>query len=215
VLYKENYGNKLSFFSSGCEPIQRVATNEIPYSQNRMINFFTALNACLFPGSHSEVIYKKPPQKIVPYVFAGGLPLGDQYEATVQFVLRFYAPSISRLTSFNTGLYGYFNSRNQDGIYVGQTTQLVTNYVSVPAIIQQNFTSGVVQPYIYVGAALQYIKQSGTDYNPQRVFQKDFNVGIIAGGGIEAFFGKLLVKADWRYELFSHFPTIGVGYRLK
>jgi len=87
----------------------------------------------------------------------------------------------------------------------------------VPFTIQYNLIQGKVRPYIDAGLALNYL-DIGTQmsYSANRTHDTKFGIGVVIAVGVEGYItSRLMVKADWRYELFLHYPTLGIGYFFK
>ncbi len=106
-----------------------------------------------------------------------------------------------------------------EGYYPGSKVEQTAykNIYGVPFTLQYNFTRGRVKPYIDAGLSLDYLETKGVlDYSYRKTHDNGFGIGFIIAAGVEGYVTKrLMIKADWRYELFLHYPTLGVGYFFK
>jgi hypothetical protein len=214
--FVNNFENKLVFLSVGCPALQNK-TNQVAFLEKDMVRFFSSLNTCLYPGTSSVITYKKAKQKIVPIIFAGGLPLGDKTEITGQFILRFLLPSVSRKTSLNTGIYYLWHQEVEKYGIFSPTATITTSIISIPLVIQQNFTEGIVQPYVYAGAGFDIVNETDRPYYATKAgIDRKFGLSLVGGAGIEVLIGKhLMAKTEARYDLIFHYPVIGLAYKFK
>ncbi|HMH32850.1 MAG TPA: outer membrane beta-barrel protein [Puia sp.] len=215
-----NYSSRLVLLQRECEKLN-ANPQAAGFGQKEMSRFIFELDNCVAPGS-AQTLYH--PAKLVSelFIFAGGLPLGNNGQLTVEGQWRFSSPSLNKKTFLNIGIrYSYTTtSYTPDPTYYGLTfpTQLQNHeIISVPLTIQYNFFNGTVRPYIYAGFSGSYLYETtGGEHSNDAGFQKSFGFSLVAGGGIEVRVVKrLFVKADYHYELLSQYPAIGIAYQIK
>ncbi|TKK68987.1 hypothetical protein FC093_09860 [Ilyomonas limi] len=218
---KGNFKNILHFLSIDCN--QLIGEPErLNYNEKSLIAYTTKLNQCKAPSANNTSYYVKAKSKMNIYAYAGALPLGKQSEYAGRIIARFSLPSVSKNTSINTGFsylsrttveaynYSYYNPANPP---VKQ--QRFYNIYSAGLTLQNNFTTGVVQPYIEAGLGFAFKKEKIPVINNMDARQK-YGIDIIAAVGVEGFItSRLAVKVDWRYELIVNYPTIGIAYFFK
>ena len=208
LIEKGNYLNQLNFAAVGCPSIQQ-SIETTRFSEITLTRIVEKINQCQAPGTASTVYYQKPKSETRIYGYAGGLPLGEQYEYTGQVLVRFILPTQSKKTSLNTGII-YSKTRGEDPKY----DFLETDVVLIPVTIQHNLTTGIVQPYIYAGLGAVY-RRENTDES-QTGLQRSWGVSPVLGAGVDVYITKrLIARADMRYDIFLHFPTVGIAYRFK
>src|SRR5205085_10392091 len=121
--------------------------------------------------------------------------------------------------SVNFGVNVMTNKRTQT-VVSNFNSQLKTteteyrNIFSVPFTVQYNLLPGRVKPYIEVGLSLvRSDVRYRQDYLSYKGHASKFGLGVVGAIGVEAYVTKrFMIKADWRYELYMHYPVIGVGY---
>lgn len=138
-------------------------------------------------------------------------------ELFAQVIYRTYLPKISSSTSINFGLgFYYYKHLEKINNYSASEANYISKLYSLPVQFQQNILNKKVRPYIFLGADLSYLQvenDKGVTIN-QKGFQSNFGVGIIYGGGLEIDIAKgLMVKGEYRYEVFSHLVLAGISYR--
>ena len=206
---KGNYRNQLLFLSRSCGNL----TGQVPqlsYSENVLTGFVHKINDCVAPGNTSSTIGVKTRSKVDFYVYAGGLPLGDKYEYTGRALARISIPSVSKTTFINAGI-SYMSTKKPEEVY-NKKVDFLTNMFNVGLTIQNNFTTGVIQPYIELGIGLSSTKTKDMSKENAQ-FESHTSADLIAAVGIEGYVTKkLAIKADWRYELMLHYPVIGIAY---
>lgn len=215
VSHQEDYRNKLIYFATSCQKMREIA-QQVTYSQKSMIIFMYDVNDCVKPGfSNQQVNYKKPRTTVIPIAYIGGLPAGDnKTELTAQLNLRLTLPKISRTSFINTGVVYYRNQRiEKDGNKKVPTT---TQFIGIPVTFQQNLTQGIVQPYVYVGAGVSYAMENADVGQDEKAEEKDLGADLIGGAGVDVYITqRLMAKVDWRYQIITHYPTIGIAYKFK
>lgn len=213
IIEKGTYLSKLNFLSVACRDLQSTV-ERVNFRENEIVWYIADLNKCKYPSDTTEILYTKArfERTIIGYV--AGLPLGERWEFTGQIILRFSTPSISKSTSLNVGLgFWYLNERSE--MRFGKEWDHITQYVGIPLTIQQNFGKGAVQPYIYAGVGLAYIREKSVYIDLQGGYKSKFVATVGGGLGVEASVGKRVgIRADWRYELILHYPVIGITYKL-
>lgn len=209
---KGNYRNQLMFLSRDCSKLQSFITT-VRYTENELLNFISKLNNCIAPSNSNKSLYVKEKSEAHLFVFAGGLPLGsNKYEYTARIGARISVPSISKSTFVYIAA-TYLGEKSQVSVY-GKQKDHIINVASIGITLQNNFTTGIIQPYLEVGVggAYKHEKNPANALSPN-TFQNKYGVDIIAALGIEGHITKsLVVKADWRYELLMHYPVIGIAY---
>ncbi|MGC4038185.1 MAG: outer membrane beta-barrel protein [Chitinophagaceae bacterium] len=214
---KGNYMDKLLFLSVNCDAV-RKSLDGLGYTEKDMSNYVNRLNDCLQPSEQNAIVYKKNKSRFGLYAYAGGFIAGSKYEYTGRIIAKFTLPALDNNTSLNTGINYMTNKRTH---IVKNISDLTTsekaqyrNIVSIPMTIQYSFTQGIIRPYVDAGLSLDYIEtKTQHDYDSKYNDDKRSGLGVIFSAGIEGYIThRLMVKADWRYELFAHYPTIGIGY---
>ncbi len=219
-LRKEgNYISRLDQFAAECDR-NDLNAERISYSEKDIAGFVTGLDTCLAPGIIPVNYYHKPRTKIEIMIFAGSLPLGQQSQFTGEAFLRLTYPQLSRKSSINIGIH-YSNtlSVTHDLNLYNFVEKISTRNIvfSIPATLQYNFTTGIIQSYIYAGFSGAILNQTTNQVNiTPSGFQRKFGIAFIAGLGIEGrLIKRLYIRADWRYELILQFPSIGLAYKFK
>ncbi len=219
-LRKEgNYISRLDQFAAECDR-NDLNAERINYSEKDIAGFVTGMDTCLAPGIIPVNYYHKPRTKIEIMIFAGSLPLGGQSQFTGEAFIRLTYPQLSRKSSINIGIH-YSNtlSVTEDLNFYNFVEKVSTRNIifSIPATLQYNFTTGIVQSYIYAGFSGAILNQTTNQVNTTPSgFQQKFGIAFIAGLGIEGrLIKRFFVRADWRYELILQFPTIGIAYKFK
>jgi opacity protein-like surface antigen len=216
LVTKGNYLNQLNFLSTGCEAVNRKVEST-PFTEQSLTAFVQAVDLCLEPGS-VQTNYHKPHAKSSIFVFAGGLPLGnDKTQLTFDAALRLAYPRIDPKLSFNVGL--HFSNKTEiqhvDATYTltgfsnAYTSKATHQVISIPVTLQYNILSGFIQPYVYVGFSGAHLHET-----PPNLFDSDqkFGVAIVGGLGVEVYVTpNFIIKADYRYELLTQYPAIGVA----
>ena len=215
-----NFRNKLNFFAVGCESA-RDGIERLAYNEESLIRYFRDLDACLNPDQTTTVYYQKAKAHWGFFVYAGGFvdsKSRDQFTAEARLRLTF--PQLNRGLSFNIGFrYVNTNRRILDPANFLFPDHAKVNYqqTGIPLTIQYNFTHGIVQPYLFVGASALHGKVASTEiYLPyvEDDYTDTWNVAVLAGVGVEVpLTGFLQARVEWRYEEFLQFPTVGVSVR--
>jgi hypothetical protein len=217
-----NFRNKLNFFAVGCESV-RGGIERLAYNEESLIVYFRDLNTCLSPGQTTTVYYQQAKAHWGFFAYAGGFVYsGHRNLITGEARLQLTFPQLTRGLSFNLG----FRYVNTDRRIMDPATANylhpgygMVNYkqTSIPLTLQFNLTHGIVQPYVFVGAsALQTHVTSTQIYLPliDDGTYMTWNVAILAGLGVEVpLTGFLQARAEWRYEQFIQYPTLGVSVR--
>lgn len=212
VLLKGNYFNQLSFFSAGCAVINKNVEHT-NYTDGDLSAFIRELDICLAPGAAVKTNYHKPHAKAAFYVFGGGLPLGGKKtQLMADFALRLIYPEIDPKFSLNIAL--HYSDKEEPATVAGSffnpgyTVKATHQVFSLPLTLQYNFTSGIIQPYIYIGFSPAFFAEA-----PESLFpDQHFGIAAIAGVGVEVYVShRFLVKAEWRHEVITQYPAIGLA----
>ena len=97
----------------------------------------------------------------------------------------------------------------------------VSEFYELPVLMRYDFLTKVIEPYLYIGPGVLLRKEQEsttktTLSTPETVQsnQHSFNPTLIVGGGISVLILKnLFIKVDWRYDLYSRLPLLGIGFR--
>ena len=217
---KGNFRNELNFFATSCDAAEK-GIEKADYSVEAMIEFFQKLDACVNPNKAVTSYYHKAKSIVSLYVYAAGIPLGPQSQATGEIRVQFVWPELDPRASFNLGLrYVQINTKVRDPNYNVATLYDYKNYQiqSIPLTVQYSFTRGVVQPFVLAGLSLAKINE--VTNNPALLdyiagVYKSYGVTFLVGGGVEARVAHVLwVRAEWRWEYMVEFPTIGLVLRI-
>gem|GEM_PF-583627 len=216
LVQKGNYQNYLFFISVNCEKLSNLS-NRIAYNDKDMADFVSKADDCISPGKTVN-LYQKPKILIQPEAFIGAWPIPDKTELVADLTLRFFLPKIDKKTSLNIGVHYVNLTKESDEIANNYSRyKLSTHYniISVPVTIQYNFLNGTVQPYFYAGASLAYTI-SNTNSFTYSIPSHEVKSGLAAVVGVGLQVGiasKLLIRADWRYEVVLQYPAIGIAFR--
>jgi Outer membrane protein beta-barrel domain len=211
---KGNYLDMLNFFSAGCEAVNSQVMR-VPYSEKEIAAFIRKVNQCLYPAKNVVTFYHKPGRKINFEAFGGALLAGSRGQITGEILMQIRYPEITPKTSLNIGFHYSYTAYPVNTVNGTPLTETVTSrhtIFGVPLTLQYNFTSGIIQPYLYGGASAGYFAESPTD--PFGASHRAFSASIVGGIGIEVHpYRGLIVKADYRYEFLFQYPAIGLAWR--
>jgi opacity protein-like surface antigen len=219
VEIQGNYVSRLQILEGECKEMT-TRTDGLGYDQQTMSKFVSELDECLSPGK-TQNLYHKAESKMEILAWVGGLPLGAKSQVVAAAWLRFSAPRLNRYTFLNLGMQYSRNVKTVSYLNGGNlpiTSTEVTETYSVPINIQYNFTTTKLRPYIYGGFSVILNSSYSVDgvKDDDSGLQKSFGFTFMAGAGIEYRpIAGLIIKADYQYELYSHFPAIGIGYQFK
>ena len=92
-----------------------------------------------------------------------------------------------------------------------------TNFqlVSVPLEVRQDLLNNKIRPNVFAGFNFSYASKTNnlSIYKNNDGFQNNFGIGLIYGVGIEADITKqIMIKAEYRKEIFDHLLLFGIGY---
>jgi opacity protein-like surface antigen len=221
VKQEGNFKNILLFLCRNC-PELKGKIDYLSFTDPDIINYLKALNRCVSPSTESDVVYKREKSKLNVFLYAGGMAYSDKHEITAKAIARFFIPGLDGKTSVNVGINYMQNFEKSlvDVYYIGykMNQEVTVNMFSVPLSIQHNFTKGKIQPYIDAGLSLVYKKGSGAiDFGGRPIEERDkTGVGFTAAIGLDGNITKsLAIKAEWRYELLLHLPTVGIAYTFR
>lgn len=220
---KGNFKNQLLYFSISCNEL-KPSIDRLEYNESTLISYIAKLNKCVSPSTTNNVVYKKEKSQLSVYAYAGGMALGNGHEYTGRILGRLTVPSVDKNISLNFGVnYMDYQKTTLGLIYVngypGYRHETTSKTIfSIPLTIQYYFTNGFIKPYLDAGLTFDYIKNENTvdaRYSKPTKETK-FGPAFTAALGIEGYITKqLAIKADYRYELFVHYPTVGVAYFIK
>ena len=222
VSEQGNYRNFLAFFARECPSISATA-DKVNFSEQALISYFTSLEKCNGTFSGSQINYSKPKTERYILLTAGAFALDKKSEIFVQALIQFFWPSFSKKTSLNTGLAYSRNTRETSTPYsMGEIKdEWATELYELPLIIRYDILSRRVRPYIYGGAAIGTKREKQTVSKissfETEIFTTNhtsFGVAPLLGGGIDVSVWKsLLINVDWHYDVISHLPVVGIGFR--
>jgi hypothetical protein len=194
--------------------VQKRAEN-LSFGEEQVMNYVKDVNACI--GDKESIVHYKKGKSITHILFyVGGIAYTNWSNITSQAQLRIISPNISKRMSLLIGVayahivqYAYSYRTLSNGYYK-------TDILSLPFEFQYNVTNTKFQPLAYCGFSVAYKKNENPDlYNPEGIL-KNYGLALIGGIGLEYFPVKqVAIKADWRYELLMHPPTIGVALKFK
>jgi outer membrane protein W len=218
LITRGNYVNTLNLLSIPCNKLAS-RYDRVGFSESEMSNFILALNKCISPETAVNY-YTKPKPRTEVFVFAGGLPLGNQSQVTAEALLRISVPSLNRNTFFNIGLHysSTLNSVTYRDLYYGVYSNTIMHKIySVPITIQYDLATGRIRPYFYAGLGIAYLNENAKGpYNNDPPVKNNFGFSFTVGAGIEVRIVKrLFIRADYRYELVVQYPAIGIAYQFK
>ncbi len=213
-----NYRSQLLYLSVSCDSLKNNVEH-VDYTQAAIATYVDKLNRCISPSETNAIVYKKDKSYVHLYAYAGGISFSNKYELAGRITARITIPDINKNMSVNVGLNMMANKKiytvaSHFNGYV-KTRQTEYRYVfSVPFTVEYDFLMGNIKPYVEAGLSLVYLDAHITqDYLSYKNNDRKFGLGVIGAIGVEGYVTKrLMIKADWHYELFLHYPTIGIGY---
>jgi hypothetical protein len=209
-----NFRGILYFIATNCPAVQRRAEN-LSFREQEVINFVREVNACM--GDKQSVVHYKKVKSITHFLlYGGGMAYTNWSNITAQGQMRIVSPAISKRMSLVIGFYYAHIVETAFSYRTFSNGQYKTDILSLPFQFQYNFTDTKFQPLAYCGFSLAYKKNKNPDlYNPEGIL-KNYGLALIGGIGIEYFpIRQFAIKADWRYELLMHPPTIGIAFKFK
>ena len=214
IRKKGNFRNILNFISRNCEQIHHRIIN-VAFTESMMIDFIKDLNACL-GDSKTAVHYKKHKNEAHFLIYGGGMSIQRNTTLTFQGQMRIMNPGISKKGSIVIGIAYSYVSDYQFSVIEQEESDFITQIISIPVCFQYNFTATKFQPLLYLGFSAAFADADYPDPVTKKGLQQNFGIALVAGIGMEYYPIKNLgIKADWRYELIMHTPTIGVVYKIK
>ena len=218
---KGNFRNELNFFAVGCESARR-GIERLNYSEQELMHYVRELDGCLAPEKSTNTYFHQTKAHWGFFAYAGGIALGDnRSQLTGEARIKLTYPQLKANVSFNLGLrYAHIVRKMQDENYLVATIYHKVTYgmLSIPFTVQYNLTHGIVQPYIFAGIAMMHNTITSDDpYQPYILgdtYYNNWNVSGSVGGGVEVSLTHFLAaRAEWRYEDFAQYPTIGLALR--
>jgi hypothetical protein len=212
--FKYHLTNAISDLKESTDKLETIKFNEKDF-----VAILSAYNSSF--GSDSKLMTIK--EKNIHYILAtigGMLKKDNQNEFFVQLSYRTYFPKISRSTSLNIGInyykYNYIEAdKNILFGAIGAEKKYVSTLISLPFQIQQNILNKNIRPYIFGGFNAAYYKViDGRGISKiQKGFQRNFGVSVLGGVGIEIdIFKGLMIKSEFRHEIYTHPILFGIGY---
>jgi hypothetical protein len=207
-----NFKSVLNYEARNCPKLQSKLLS-IVYHQQDLMKFVTDLNQCM-GATNMQVHYKRSRNEAHFVLYAGGMSINQNTTYTVQGQVRLISPGTSKRTSLVTGLYYAHIVKPEYSNVELHNADFITNLVSIPFLFQYNLTERRFQPLLYVGFSFVYKKLINPDLVDPKGFESNYGFALVGGIGFEYFpIKKLAIKADWRYELMGHTPTLGVAYK--
>lgn len=204
---KYNYRGYLNIATEGFTNTDK----NIEFNENKFIEIISGYNAS--KGFESEKVTYK--EKNITYINAnaGGGFKTHATEFYFQGMYRTYYPKISRSTSLNIGL-SYFNYWHSEP-YGRGTIEYTQTLTSIPLQLQQNLLNKDFRPYLFAGFNLSYMKivENENNTSTDNGLIKKIGVGLLYGGGMEFdIYKSLMLKCEYRNEIFRHLLLFGIGY---
>ncbi|MBG9376338.1 outer membrane beta-barrel protein [Panacibacter sp. DH6] len=223
VNEKGNFQNELLFLSQACSEL-RPALERLNYSEKDLIGYVSKLNNCAAPSQANNIVLKKEQSQFNIFAYAGGITLGSKgHEYTARVLGKLSAPSIDKNLSLNFGI-NYMAQRKVstekvsiNGYPAFKTQTAERSVLSVPLTVQYYLTKGFIKPYIDAGLSIDYLQRNGElDGAGKIINENKAGLAFTAAFGIDCYItNRLFIRADYRYELFMHYPTIGIAYIFK
>jgi hypothetical protein len=220
INQKGNFQNELLFFSQSCNDLKQTI-ERLNYTEADLIKYVDKLNKCISPSTANIIVYKKEKSKLNIYAYAGGMYLSSGHEYTGSVIGKITVPAVDKNLALNFGINYMAHQTTElvDVMYYGNKKEQTVNknIISVPLSIQYYFTKGVIRPYLDAGITLDYFSNDGElTFYGKKINETAFGPAFTAALGIEGYVTqRLFIKADFRYELFVHYPTIGIAYNFK
>lgn len=160
-------------------------------------------------------------EKSIAYTiaFVGGGFSGNDKEFFGQVFYRKFFPKISRSTSLNVGL-SYYNYqfiepylKSAYPIAVIDNDVVTHKVFFAPVELRQSFFSSTIRPNIFAGITIGYGATERLHAGTLKTSPYTFGYGILYGFGIESDIAKkVMLKAEYRVEVFEHLYLFGIGY---
>lgn len=220
---KGNFQNELLFLSQSCSEL-RPSLERLTFAEKDLIGYIGKLNKCIAPTQANNIVVKKEKSVFNMLAYAGGFTLGAKgHEYTGRILGKLSVPSIDKNLSLNFGI-NYMAQKkvstekiSLNGYPAFKTQTAERSIISVPLTVQYYFTKGFIKPYIDAGLSIDYLQRKGElDGAGKIVNENKAGLAFSAAIGIDGYItNRLFVRADYRYELFVHYPTIGIAYVFK
>lgn len=213
-----NYRNQLYFFGRNCAADANDA-ERLGYGERVLTAYAAALEQCLGSYHSRQVLYRKEKASSQWNIYAAGMAWSGRSDLLFQLTQRKTFPGKSRNTSLNFGLL-VSQSSSQEAyktLLAGTVGYQQNSLIAlVPVYIQYNLTDGRVQPFVYGGLGVAYLRQTEVEdqYYGETREKGNFGVGLMLGAGLECRLNPhWWIKADCRYDLLFHLPVVGVMYK--
>ncbi|WP_353132323.1 hypothetical protein [Pseudopedobacter sp.] len=207
-LRKYYFRNKLAAVLSS-EKVSYSSFDNISLNDKDLISIVSLYNSHY---SSKNIIVQKNVEKLKYLIvgLSGMYKNNNEQEYNASIVYRSFFPSISQSTSFNIALNYYYN------LYVDESANLKRRLYTLPIFLHQTFLKKSVRPYVDVGLNVSYINDEFYEAYYQKGFQKTYGFGLLVGGGIEAdIFKYFQVKAEYKFENYSHMVMLGFARVIK
>lgn len=216
-----NYQNFLAFFGRECPKVSATAAN-VNYTEEAFISYFSSFEKCKGTFNTVLISYSKPKTEKYILVTAGAFAVDKRSEIFSRALIQFIWPGLSRKTSMNTGLsYSRHTDETSTTYSMGKIeTKLTTELYELPLLVRYDFFEKRIRPYIYGGGAIGVKMEHETVTKVSAYtesFKSDdqsFGATVLLGCGISVSVSRnFLLNLDWHYDLLSHLPAFGIGYR--
>ena len=227
VFEKGNYQSMLAFFSRGCPKVSSTAAN-VNFSEEALLAFFVSLEKCNGNMNNTVVRYSKGKAQQNIILSAGGLQWDKRTDLSVQALGQFVLPSVNMKASLLTGLV-YLNSSHESTrtyTLADVKDKYNTQIFEIPLLFRYDILQKLIRPYVYGGAGIAYRKEKHTTTqtllgasSPEYAStheESSFELTVIVGAGVYVrLTPDLFFNVDWRYDLDSHLPVVGLAYRIR
>jgi hypothetical protein len=206
-----NFYQSIVHFGAYCEKM--TSTSWVVYNEKSVTKFISELNQCVAPEKINTSHYHQAKIKYAPFAFVGGFP-GKEYQITIEGGVALSSPQFSKKIFLKIGIHYSNTYTTEEDLGPGnEKYQLDTRhvFVSIPVVVQFNFTSGIIRPYANFGISFTKLTKTtyATSYN---LLQKEdfYGPAGVLGIGVEGHISKsVFVNAEWRFEVM---PQNGIGF---
>jgi hypothetical protein len=226
VIERGNYQSLLSFFARECSKVSSTTANT-EFSERALLSFFVSLEKCRNNLNGTVIHYSKSKFQKNIILFAGGFQIDKHSEILVQALGQFVLPSINEKASLMTGFVYLRNTHESTETYTltESKNKYATQMFEVPVLFRYDLLSKAIRPYLYGGMGMVIRKDKETSTQVSLISPGNEATGstaqtglagtVILGGGLAIRITKgLFVGFDWRYDLLSHLPVLGLGYKI-
>lgn len=219
ITRRSNYRQLISVMTDDCIN-KKFEIEALYFSLKEIEKIIRDYNICIGATIETE---KEAKQKTVNHLIVGvsGMPGKKQNEIIGYVLYRKYFPKISKGASMNFSLnYFYGNSFFLESVpRLATYSSRIINYnyslSSLSVYGQENFMNNNFRPYAIIGFMAYNLDEKyspDTQYYPKG-FQLDYGFSYVVGFGIEYnFYRGLMLKSEYRIDLFSHLVNVGIAY---